>query len=61
MKEQYKTWYRFDPHLLKTIETLNGMYYKLAKDHFIKKEDLGKELDDFLNDNSNNVDEFLNS
>ena len=62
MRDQYKEWYKFEPQLLKAIETLNIMYYKLAKDHFVKKEDLEKKVDDFLKDDKkNNVDEFINS
>ena len=63
MKKEYKNWYRFESLLLKVVEKLNIMYYRLAKDHFSTKENLRKETDDFLNDNDNtddmDADEFL--
>src|SRR5438552_13485837 len=34
IKEEYKNWYRFKSLLLKAVDKLNIMYYKLAKDHF---------------------------
>jgi hypothetical protein len=45
--DDYKSWYGRDPEILNTIMDLYKLYYKLAKDHFIKKEDIDAE--DFLN------------
>ena len=39
--DDYKSWYGKDPEILK-------LYYKLAKDYFIKKEDIDNEAEDFL-------------
>jgi predicted amidohydrolase YtcJ len=62
MKEQYKNWYKYEPQILKAIDKLNSMYYKLAKDHFSKKEDLEKDMDEFLkNEDEIDEDKFLNS
>jgi hypothetical protein len=44
--DDYKSWYGRDPEILNTIMDLYKLYYKLAKDHFIKKEDIDAE--DFL-------------
>ncbi|CAG8608935.1 10734_t:CDS:2 [Ambispora leptoticha] len=45
MKEQYKQWYRFEPRLLKAIEDLNCLYYKLAKPHFKDLTKIRSEID----------------
>ena len=44
----YKSWYGRDPEILNTIMELYKLYYKLAKDYFIKKEDIDNEAEDFL-------------
>ena len=44
--DDYKSWYGRDPEILSTIIDLYKLYYKLAKDYFIKKEDIDAE--DFL-------------
>jgi hypothetical protein len=44
--DDYKSWYGRDPEILNTIMDLYKLYYKLAKDYFIKKEDIDAE--DFL-------------
>ena len=43
----YKDWYGKDPEILNAIMELYKLYYKLAKDHFVKKEEIDEE--DFLN------------
>ena len=42
----YKSYYGKDPKILNSIMELYKLYYKLVKDHFIKKEDIDAE--DFL-------------
>jgi hypothetical protein len=60
MKEQYKQWYRFEPRLLKAIEDLNRLYYKLAKPHFKDLTKIRSEIGNFLDNNEiDNIDEFL--
>ena len=44
--DDYKSWYGRDPEILNSIMDLYKLYYKLAKDYFIKKEDIDAE--DFL-------------
>src|SRR5204862_2490669 len=39
----YKHWYGNDPEILNSIMELYKLYYKLAKDYFIKKEDIDNE------------------
>ncbi len=46
--DDYKSWYGRDPEILNTIMELYKLYYKLAKDYFIKKEDIDNEAEDFL-------------
>jgi hypothetical protein len=46
--DDYKSWYGRDPEILNTIIDLYKLYYKLAKDYFIKKEDIDNEAEDFL-------------
>jgi len=46
--DDYKTWYGKDPEILNTIMELYGLYYKLAKNLFISKEQVDKETEDFL-------------
>jgi len=46
--DDYKSWYGRDPEILNTIMELYKIYYKLAKDYFIKKEDIDNEAEDFL-------------
>ncbi|CAG8721262.1 17045_t:CDS:1, partial [Acaulospora morrowiae] len=51
MKEQYRQWYRYESRLLKAIENLNTMYYKLAKPHFKSLKNIQSEIDSLLNNN----------
>ena len=46
--DDYKSWYGRDPEILNGIMHLYKLYYKLAKDYFIKKEDIDNETEDFL-------------
>jgi hypothetical protein len=46
--DDYKSWYGRDSEILNTIMELYKLYYKLAKDYFIKKEDIDNEAEDFL-------------
>src|SRR2546425_964717 len=46
--DDYKSWYGRDPEILNIIMELYKLYYKLAKDYFIKKEDIDNEAEDFL-------------
>jgi hypothetical protein len=46
--DDYKTWYGRNPEILNAIMELYKLYYELAKDSFIKKEELDKEVEDFL-------------
>ena len=63
MKEQYRQWYKYESRLLKAIENLNIMYYKLAKPYFKSIEDIQNDVDSFLNNNviEKEADNFLNS
>jgi len=45
----YKEFYRRDPKILNSIIELYELYYKLAKDHFIKEAQIDQEAEDFLN------------
>ena len=45
----YKGFYRRDPKILNSIIELYELYYKLAKDHFIKEAQIDQEAEDFLN------------
>ena len=47
--DDYKFWYGRNPEILNTIMDLYKLYYKLAKDYFIKKKDIDNEVEDFLN------------
>lgn len=61
MKEQYRQWYKYESRLLKAIEDLNIMYYKLAKPHFKSMEKIQSEADSFLDNNEiDDVDKILN-
>ena len=49
-----KIWVRYkfygqDPKILNSIMELYKLYYKLAKDYFVKKAQINKETEDFLN------------
>ena len=44
--DDYKSWYGRDPEILNSIIELYKLYYKLAKDYFVKKEDI--DVEDFL-------------
>ena len=46
--DDYKTWYGRNPEILNAIMELYKLYYELAKDSFIKKEELDKAVEDFL-------------
>ncbi|CAG8843498.1 9975_t:CDS:1, partial [Gigaspora margarita] len=60
IKEQYKQWYRFKPKLLKAIEDLNLLYYKLAKPYFKDLTKIRSKIDNFLDNNEiDNIDKFL--
>ena len=62
MKKQYQQWYRYESRLLKAIENLNLMYYKLAKPHFKSMENIQREVDAFFDDNEiDDIDVFLES
>ena len=45
----YKEFYRRDPKILNSIIELYELYYKLAKDHFVKEAQIDQEAEDFLN------------
>ncbi|CAG8829132.1 15668_t:CDS:1 [Cetraspora pellucida] len=45
----YKEFYGWDPKILDSIIELYKLYYKLAKDYFIKEAQIDKEAEDFLN------------
>ena len=42
--DDYKSWYGKDPEILNAIMELYKLYYKLAKDSFISKEQVDEEL-----------------
>ena len=46
--DDYKSYYGKDPKILNSIMELYKLYYKLAKDYFIKKEDIDNKAEDFL-------------
>ena len=46
--DDFKSWYGRNPEILNAIMELYKLYYELAKDSFIKKEELDKEVEDFL-------------
>ena len=48
VKDDYKSWYGRNPEILNAIMELYKLYYELAKDSFIKKEQLDKRVEDFL-------------
>ena len=41
--------YRNKPKILQVILKLNGLYYQLAKDHFVTNKEIEAEADNFLN------------
>ena len=45
----YKKFYGRDPKILNSIMELYKLYYKLAKDHFVKEAQIDQEAEDFLN------------
>ena len=45
----YKEFYGQDPKILNSIIELYKLYYKLAKDYFIKEAQIDEEAEDFLN------------
>jgi hypothetical protein len=61
MKKDYRTYYKYEPRTLKALESLNEIYYTIAKEYFQTDEDIEKEADDFLNDgNADDAEEFIN-
>jgi hypothetical protein len=46
---EYKSWYGRDPRILNAIMELYKLYYELAKDNFVKEEQLDDDIEDFLN------------
>jgi len=61
MKKDYCTYYKYEPRILKAVETLNDLYYTIAKEYFKSEEEIEKEADDFLNDeNADDAEEFIN-
>ena len=50
VKDDYKSWYGRNPEILNAIMELYKLYYELAKDSFITKEQLDKDAEDFLNE-----------
>lgn len=46
--DDYKSWYGRNPEILNAIMELYKLYYELAKDLFITKEQLDKDVEDFL-------------
>ena len=63
-KKDYRTYYKYEPRILKTTETLNDLYYTIAKEYFQTDEDIEKEADDFLNgegeDEDEDAEDFVN-
>ena len=45
----HETWYANELKIHNSIMELNKLFYKLAKDHFIKENQVDKEAEDFLN------------
>ena len=45
----YKEFYGWDPKILNSIMELYELYYKLAKDHFVKEAQIDQEAEDFFN------------
>ena len=48
VKDDIKSWYGRNPEILNAIMELYKLYYELAKDSFITKEQLDKDVEDFL-------------
>ena len=44
-----ESWYSNDLRIHNTIIKVNKLFYKLAKDHFVKEAQINKEAEDFLN------------
>ena len=44
-----ESWYGNDLRIHNTIIEVNKLFYKLAKDHFVKEAQIDKEAEDFLN------------
>jgi len=49
IKNDYKEFYGRDPKILNSIMELYKLYYKLAKDYFMKEAQIDKETEDFFN------------
>jgi len=47
--DDYKLYYEKDSKILNTIIDLYKLYYKIAKNYFITKEQVNKEAKNFLN------------
>ena len=45
----YETWYANELKIHNSIMELNKLFYKLAKDHFIKENQVDKVAEDFFN------------
>lgn len=60
LKKNCLTYYKYEPRILKALETLNEMYYRIAKEYFQTDEDIEKEADDFLKDgNADDAEDFI--
>ena len=46
--DDYKSWYGKDPEILSAIIDFYKLYYKLAKDLFISKEQVDEKTENFL-------------
>ena len=44
-----ESWYGNDLRIHNTIMEVNKLFFKLAKDHFVKEAQINKEAEDFLN------------
>ena len=49
IKDDYKDFYGWDSKILNSIIELYKLYYKLAKDYFVKEAQIDKKAEDFLN------------
>ncbi|PKK55589.1 hypothetical protein RhiirC2_802005 [Rhizophagus irregularis] len=49
IKNDYKEYYGRDPRILNAIMDLYKLYYELAKDNFVKEEQIDEEAEDYFN------------
>jgi hypothetical protein len=49
IKNDYKEYYGRDPRILNSIMDLYKLYYELAKDNFVKEDQMDEEAEEFLN------------